>query len=142
MTACLIHFVRADAVDAVGNLSRGQVGRVIAEDAKYYARKLAVDNQHLVHYMDSLAAQIGCRPFAHSILKSLDLRLLWHCFMGSQNGFQYRLFGPHADYERSREIIVELPIATSKIHLPVYLAVTAVRGMATMVQRGYGGNRP
>lgn len=103
---------------------------VICRDADYYRKSLSVDNEQLVHYMnylDSLADQIGCRPHCYRFLLRLDFRLLWYCFMGSQNPYQYRLFGPNSDYKRNREIIVGLPVMTNVIHLPVYLAVEAGR---------------
>jgi dimethylaniline monooxygenase (N-oxide forming) len=110
---------------------------VIAEDAAYYRRNLAVDNEQLVHYMtylDSLADQIGCRPRLSKLLMTMDLRLLWYCYMGSHNPFQYRLFGPGSDYAQSREVIVNLPVTTSVIHLPIFLLMATGRALAATIR--------
>ena len=69
-------------------------------------------------YCDALARLIGCHPLEHGDLR--DPKLWLRLWLGSQIGAQYRLVGPGAEFERAREVLLRLPIATPPVAAPFY----------------------
>jgi dimethylaniline monooxygenase (N-oxide forming) len=60
-------------------------------------------------YMNSWAEMIGCQPQLLRLFLT-DPRLWWRVLCGQQNALQFRLHGPGAMFEQSREALMRMPM--------------------------------
>lgn len=92
-----------------------EMGRSIEAEARNHARRfraLRGSLEHLIDFTsfcDALAAQVGCKP-TWTALRLESRRFRHRFFAGPFVAAQYRLLGPHANPDQSRQIIESLPV--------------------------------
>lgn len=80
--------------------------------ARFYNASLPETVVGFAHFCDGLARLIGCHPLESGRLR--DPVLLERLWFGSMVAAQYRLFGPGADFEGARKVLMRLPVAWTR----------------------------
>jgi dimethylaniline monooxygenase (N-oxide forming) len=85
------------------------------EERSFYTRKHVETLCSYTPYMDALADLIGCRPRMRDHI--LEPKIAYRLLCGANVAATYRLRGPHAQPERAKKLMLQLPVVFSLAQL-------------------------
>lgn len=97
------------------------------EDEVFHRNPKVRSLVHYSTYMTDFAKVLGCSPWRPASFAKP--RLLYRLWYGSQMPTLYRLYGPHSNYERSKQSIFSVPVALPPAEIAIMTIYAPITNM-------------